>query len=49
MDIKTLVAATVIGLALYPLSARADGAAVWKARCAVCHGEAGAGDTPVGS
>ena len=29
--------------------AAADGAAVYKADCASCHGEAGAGDTPVGT
>jgi cytochrome c len=48
MDVRTLAAATAVGLALTPLSAVADGAAVWKAQCAKCHGEAGAADTPAG-
>jgi mono/diheme cytochrome c family protein len=34
-------------LAAAPLLA-ADGAAVWKANCAKCHGETGHADTPAG-
>jgi mono/diheme cytochrome c family protein len=48
MGVRTLAAAAAIGLALNPLSARADGAAVWKARCSQCHGETGAADAPFG-
>ena len=41
----------VVGFALAVGSAYAasDGAAVYKASCASCHGEAGAADTPVGA
>jgi cytochrome c6 len=31
-----------------PVSAQTDGADVYKAKCALCHGAAGLGDTPTG-
>jgi cytochrome c len=48
MDLRMRAVATTIGLVLIPLPAAADGAAVWKAQCAKCHGETGAADTPAG-
>lgn len=38
-----------VALAALPLSAVAgDGAALYKSKCAMCHGATGAGDTPMG-
>ena len=51
MDARMLAPVTMIAfaLALTPTpAAAADGAAVWKAQCAKCHGETGAADTPAG-
>jgi cytochrome c len=51
MDARMLAPVTMIGLALSlppGPAAAADGAAVWKAQCAKCHGETGAADTPAG-
>lgn len=36
------------GLMLWSSPARADGATNYKAKCAMCHGADGKGDTPVG-
>jgi len=44
---KTLAVAMLIALAL-PVAAFADGAAIFKTKCAACHGPDGAGQTPVG-
>jgi mono/diheme cytochrome c family protein len=44
---KALVVALALAV-LLPLSAFADGAAVYKAKCTMCHGADGAGQTPVG-
>lgn len=44
--IAFLVAAVMLALPLGALAA--DGAAVYKARCASCHGADGKGETPVG-
>jgi cytochrome c len=49
MYARMLAAVTTIALALTPIPAvAADGAAVWKAKCAPCHGETGDADTPAG-
>ena len=49
---RKLVAPTMmiaLAVALRATAANAaDGAAVWKAQCAKCHGETGAADTPAG-
>jgi len=45
LAVGLLVAAT----ASYAASAADDGAAEYKARCASCHGESGAGDGPAAS
>src|SRR5436190_22131873 len=47
---KTLVVATIIAIVAIPLLADAgpDGAALFKAKCAMCHGPDGAGQTPTG-
>lgn len=42
-----LAGIAVVVLAL-PLTAFADAAATYKAKCAVCHGADGAGQTPMG-
>lgn len=44
---KTLALSLLIALAL-PIAALAGGAAVYKTRCAACHGADGSGQTPVG-
>ncbi len=44
---KTLVCAVLLAAAL-PLTAFADGAALYKTKCAACHGPDGSGQTPVG-
>jgi cytochrome c len=49
MDARMFAPVTMIALALTPTpAAAADGAAVWKAQCAKCHGETGAADTSAG-
>ncbi len=53
MKIPILLSILVTGTALalgsaYAAHHEADAAAVFKANCASCHGEGGAGDTPVG-
>lgn len=47
MKIKTIVILASFSLMLAG-SAFADGAATYKAKCAMCHGANGVGDTPVG-
>ena len=44
---KTAILALLITTAM-PLAAAADNAAVYKAKCAACHGADGAGQTPMG-
>jgi len=44
---KTLTCSLLLALAL-PLAAFADGAAIYKAKCAACHGPDGSGQTTVG-
>lgn len=44
---KTTILALLLTAAM-PLAAAADNAAVYKAKCAVCHGADGAGQTPMG-
>ena len=49
MDVRMLAAMTMVTLAVSSVPVvGADGAAVWKAQCAKCHGETGAADTPAG-
>ncbi len=49
MKLRNLVVGTaVLGLATAGSVFGADGAAVFKAKCATCHGEAGLADTPAG-
>ncbi len=43
-----VIGAAVLGLATASVAYSADGAAVFKAKCATCHGEAGLADTPAG-
>lgn len=44
---KTLTCSLLLALAL-PVVALADGAALFKTKCAPCHGPDGSGQTPVG-
>lgn len=44
---RTVIALVILALAASPIFA-ADGAAIFKAKCAACHGADGKGDTPVG-
>ena len=49
---RTVFGVAVVGVAaatLYGARAAEDGAAEYKARCASCHGESGAGDGPAAS
>src|SRR5690349_24614402 len=43
-----LGAAIVLGISLWSIPASADAAANFKAKCAMCHGADGKGDTPAG-
>lgn len=43
-----LLAIVASGLVLWSNPAAADAAATYKAKCAMCHGADGKGDTPVG-
>ena len=48
---STLNPVAVLLLAAFivvPVSAQSDGADIYKAKCALCHGAAGLGDTPAG-
>ncbi len=44
---KTLTCSLLLAFAL-PVAAFADGAAIYKAKCAACHGPDGTGQTTVG-
>jgi len=44
---KTLACSLLLAAAL-PMAAFADGAAIYKTKCAPCHGPDGSGQTPVG-
>lgn len=44
---KTITLSLLLSLAI-PFEAAADNAAVYKAKCASCHGADGSGQTPVG-
>ena len=45
---KTLTVLTLCILIAAPSAFAADGAAIYKAKCAMCHGPDGAGQTPMG-
>jgi mono/diheme cytochrome c family protein len=42
------LAAAVLSLLAVPLHAQGDGAALFKTKCAACHGADGSGDTAMG-
>ena len=44
---RTLTCSLLLAVAL-PMAAFADGAALYKTKCAPCHGADGSGQTPVG-
>ena len=44
----TMLTVVATGLALWSVPAAADAAATYKAKCAMCHGADGKGDTPAG-
>ena len=46
MKLKAIV--LMVAVALAPVAFAADGAAVYKAKCATCHGADGKGQTPMG-
>lgn len=49
MNVLSLIVGIAIAVALtHGRVFAAEGADVWKAQCAKCHGETGMGDTPVG-
>jgi mono/diheme cytochrome c family protein len=48
MNRKLVVTLTCLTLALFTMPLMADGAATFKAKCAMCHGPDGAGQTPTG-
>ena len=43
-----MLAVMMAGMAIWSAPAAADSAATYKAKCAMCHGADGKGDTPVG-
>lgn len=45
---KLAVLAGVLFLVAFPVMAAEDGAAIFKTKCAMCHGQTGAGDTTIG-
>ena len=45
---KRILAAVVVTTLTLPVFASDDGAAVYKGKCAMCHGATGAGDTTMG-
>lgn len=45
---RIIALAAVLGCAAAMTAAAADGAALWKEKCAKCHGEGGKGDTKMG-
>ena len=44
----TMLTVVATGLALWSVPAAADAAATYNAKCAMCHGADGKGDTPAG-
>ena len=46
MKLKAII--LILVMALAPLAFAADGAAVYKAKCATCHGVDGKGQSPMG-
>jgi cytochrome c6 len=45
---RDLMLAVIAGLAIWSIPAAADSAATYKAKCAMCHGADGKGETPMG-
>jgi mono/diheme cytochrome c family protein len=45
---KLVVLAVLAVLVTVPVMAAEDGAAIFKTKCALCHGQTGAGDTTIG-
>ena len=45
---KKLTVVAMLLLLAVPAMAAEDGAALFKAKCAMCHGQTGAGDTAIG-
>lgn len=48
LPLLVTLAVAILAFAAAVEDARADGAALYRERCASCHGDTGAGDTPVG-
>jgi mono/diheme cytochrome c family protein len=46
--VTTISLIVLLGIASGVFAAGPDGAAIYKAKCAMCHGASGAGDTPIG-
>jgi cytochrome c6 len=45
---RALMLAVIAGVAVWSIPAAADAAATYKAKCAMCHGADGKGETPMG-
>ena len=45
---KLTTALLILAVALAPVAFAADGAAIYKSKCATCHGTDGKGQTPMG-
>jgi cytochrome c6 len=45
---RGLMLAVIAGMAIWSIPAAADSAATYKAKCAMCHGADGKGETPMG-
>ena len=48
MRLRSMVLIVLVAFFAAPLLHAEDGAALYKAKCAMCHGPAGQGDTPMG-
>ena len=48
MKAKAVSLALVLSICVAPIALAADGAAVYKAKCASCHAADGSGDTKIG-
>jgi mono/diheme cytochrome c family protein len=45
---KVTILSLIVLFSLFAATAFADGAAIYKAKCAACHGADGSGNTPMG-